>query len=74
LAIETETARLPPQGGFSVSAAFEFQTAPEGEEYAVPLAFEYGILDGLEVMVEPWRTRPSSRSRADPPAASATRK
>jgi hypothetical protein len=53
LAIETETARLLPQGHFQFSAAAEFQTSSEGQEYALPLALEYGILDRLEVLFEP---------------------
>lgn len=54
LAIETETARLPPKGSISVGAAFEFQTdANHGHEYASPLAVEYGISNRLEALIEP---------------------
>jgi hypothetical protein len=53
LAIETETARLPRQRHGAFSAAAELQTSSEGQEYALPLALEYGILNRLELMVEP---------------------
>ena len=40
-------------GHFELSAATEFQAAPDGQEYAVPLAFEFGLIDRLEVLIEP---------------------
>ncbi|MEA2625297.1 MAG: hypothetical protein QOD06_1342 [Candidatus Binatota bacterium] len=61
--LETETARLLPAGGLKTEATFEYQTSPDGKEYDLPFAFEYGITDRLEILVEPvWVTaiRPSS--------------
>jgi len=37
LALETESAQLLPRGGFTAGSAFEFQTSPNGTEYAVPM-------------------------------------
>ncbi len=51
--LETETARLRPRGQFQFETTFEYQTSPEGFETAVPLAFEYGITNDLELLVEP---------------------
>jgi hypothetical protein len=51
--LETETARLPTQGHGNVQGAFEFQTSSEGKESAIPLVFEYGITDRLELAIEP---------------------
>lgn len=53
LAIETETARLVQPGHFEAGAALELQTSPNGKEYAVPLAFEFGVSKRLEVLIEP---------------------
>jgi len=53
LALETESARLLPQGRWEFSAAFEFQTASDGKEYATPLAIAVGLMDRLELLVEP---------------------
>jgi len=53
LPLETESARLNPNNTFSLSAAAEFQTSREGTERATPLAFEYGLTNRLEVLVEP---------------------
>jgi hypothetical protein len=52
-ALETETARLIRAGSFEFSSSFEFQTSSEGKEGAVPFAFEYGITNRLELMIEP---------------------
>jgi hypothetical protein len=51
--LETETARLRPQGGIKLGAAFEYQTSSDGKEYALPLEFEAGLTDNLELLVEP---------------------
>jgi hypothetical protein len=55
--LETETARLLKQGRFKIEATYEHQVSSEGTEIDVPMAFEYGILDQLELAVEPvWYT------------------
>jgi len=51
--LETETARLPAPGHGHAEGALEFQTSADGTESAVPFDFEYGILDRLELAVEP---------------------
>jgi hypothetical protein len=51
--LETETARLPAQGHGAVEGTFEYQTSTDGTETAVPLDIEYGVLDRLELAVEP---------------------
>ena len=53
LSLETETARTQLQGHYQISMAAEFQYASDGKEAAIPFAFEYGITDRLEVLVEP---------------------
>ena len=53
LPLETETARLLKAGALKVESSVEYQTSPEGFEVDVPLAFEYGITDYLELLVEP---------------------
>lgn len=53
LALETETARVLPAGQATAGSAFEFQTSPNGTEYAVPLAFEFGVVKDFELMIEP---------------------
>lgn len=61
--LETETARLLPAGWLKVESTFEFQTSPDGKEYDLPFALEYGIADRLEVLIEPvffTAIRPSS--------------
>lgn len=65
--LETETARLPKQGHGEVSAGYEFQTSKEGTESAIPLTFNFGVLDRLEIAVEPvvhTRIRPDEGTRA----------
>ena len=65
--LETETARLPKQGHGEVSAGYEFQTSREGTESAIPLTFNFGLLDRLELAVEPvvhTRIRPNAGQRA----------
>jgi hypothetical protein len=51
--LETETARLLPKGGLTVSGNYEFQTSSEGKELALPIAVELGLNDRLEFLVEP---------------------
>src|SRR3984893_9662979 len=53
LAMETETARVLSPGRVEVGTAFEFQTSPAGEEYALPMAIEFGVLPRLEALIEP---------------------
>lgn len=51
--LETETARLLKGGSFKLAGNFEWQTSSEGREIATPLAFEWGIHDRWELLVEP---------------------
>jgi len=51
--LETETARLLPVHWWKVGNAFELQSSSEGTEAAIPFAFEYGLSDRLELLVEP---------------------
>ncbi len=51
--LETETAVTQPRNGFEGDLAYEYQVSSEGTEMALPLALEYGILDNLELLVEP---------------------
>jgi hypothetical protein len=51
--LETETARLLRARVLEMSGGFEFQDSSEGTEAAVPFAFEYGIRDNLEFLLEP---------------------
>src|SRR5438445_12900215 len=51
--LETETARTLAKHHSEADAAFEYQKSADGYESAVPLAFEYGILENLELLVEP---------------------
>jgi outer membrane putative beta-barrel porin/alpha-amylase len=53
LAMETETARVLEPGHIEVGTAFEFQTSPAGEEYALPMAIEFGVFPHLEALIEP---------------------
>jgi len=53
LAIETETARVLEPGHFEFGAAGEFQTSPNGLEYALPMAVEFGVFHHLELLIEP---------------------
>jgi Putative MetA-pathway of phenol degradation len=53
LAMETETARVLSPGHLEVGTAFEFQISPLGQEYALPMAIEVGVLPHLEVLIEP---------------------
>jgi hypothetical protein len=51
--LETETARSIGRGGFELGSNFEYQVSSEGYEIALPFAFEYGLSDRLELLVEP---------------------
>jgi hypothetical protein len=51
--LETETARTPRAHEVQIDATFERQTSESGREIATPLAFEYGLTDRLEVLLEP---------------------
>ncbi|MEO8664888.1 MAG: transporter [Ignavibacteria bacterium] len=51
--LETETARLLPQGWLKSGAAYEYQTSSQGKEIAIPLILEYGISERLEITAEP---------------------
>ena len=51
--LETETARFLRPGGFQAGNAFEFQTSSQGQEYAVPFAYEFGITKRFTLLVEP---------------------
>src|SRR6202022_329848 len=53
LAMETETARVLKPGRVEVGTAFEFQTSPAGEEYALPMAIEFGVFPRVEALIEP---------------------
>ena len=52
-AIETETARPLGNGVVELGTAYEFQVSSQGLEHALPFAFEAGIGDRFEVLVEP---------------------
>jgi hypothetical protein len=61
--IETETARPLPNGIVEAGAAYEFQRSSTGYEHALPFAFEVGLFDRFELLVEPVAVtaiRPSS--------------
>ncbi len=51
--LETETARTPRAHEFQIDATFERQTSEAGREISTPLAFEYGLTDRLELLLEP---------------------
>src|SRR6476660_3308319 len=52
-ALETETARFLRARQFEAGSAIELQTSTEGVERAAPLAFEYGLADGVSLLAEP---------------------
>ncbi len=52
-AIETETARPLGHGVVELGTAYEFQVSNTGLEHALPFAFEAGIGDRFEFLVEP---------------------
>lgn len=51
--LETETARPLRAGELEVGAGYEFQHSSEGNETAIPFAFELGITNRLGLLVEP---------------------
>jgi len=51
--LETESAHPPPAGQIEIELTGEYQTSPDGQELAIPLAIEYGITKDLFVIVEP---------------------
>ncbi len=51
--METETARTIVKNWWEGNAAFEYQKSADGYEMAVPLALEFGLLNNLELLVEP---------------------
>lgn len=51
--LETETARLPKQGHGNFNIGAEYQTSRNGNEFAAPLDFGYGLTDRLELSIEP---------------------
>jgi hypothetical protein len=51
--LETETARMLPQGIFKIELTGEYQTSHDGTERAIPLVFEYGLTPRTEITVEP---------------------
>lgn len=51
--LETETARPLRAGQLEVGAGYEFQHSREGNEIAIPVAFELGITSRLNLLVEP---------------------
>jgi hypothetical protein len=51
--LETETARLPHANAIEAGAGYEHQISSEGSEIATPLFAEIGLLDRLELIVEP---------------------
>ena len=51
--LETETTRFVPAHTLQIESVIEYQAAKEGSELALPLAFEYGISDALQVLIEP---------------------
>ena len=51
--LETETTRFVPAHTLQIESVIEYQSAKEDSEIALPLAFEYGISDALQVLIEP---------------------
>lgn len=51
--LETETARPLRRGVVEAGAGYEFQHSREGDEVAIPLAFEVGLTNRIGLLVEP---------------------
>ncbi len=51
--LETETARPLRRGQLEIGAGYELQHSREGDEVAVPFAFEYGLTNRINLLVEP---------------------
>jgi hypothetical protein len=67
---ETETARPLRAGQLEVGVGYEFQHSSEGNETAIPFAFELGITNRLGLLVEPvayTAIRPKAGSSATGP-------
>src|ERR1700680_2501503 len=66
--LETESARVLPAHAWEVGYAFEAQTSSEGTERAMPFAFEDGLSDRVELLIEPvayTSIRPKAGQRAN---------
>jgi hypothetical protein len=51
--LETETARPLRRGQLETGIGYELQHSREGDEIAIPLAFEYGLTNRINLLVEP---------------------
>ena len=51
--LETETARQLRSGQIELGAGYEFQHSKDGNEIAIPIAFELGLTNRLGLLVEP---------------------
>lgn len=51
--LETETARLLPQGAVKAGAGLEYQRGDQNTEQALPVLIEGGLTDRLELVIEP---------------------
>jgi len=51
--LETETARPLRGGQIEIGAGYELQHSREGDESAIPLAFEFGLSNRIGLLVEP---------------------
>ncbi len=51
--LETESARVFPKGAMKFEGSVEWQTSSDGKELALPLVFDYGLSDRLELSLEP---------------------
>ena len=51
--LETETARQLRRGQIELGAGYEFQHSKEGNETAIPVAFELGVTNRLGILIEP---------------------
>ncbi len=51
--MKTETCRFLKQGTGNLVNAIGFQTSDSGKERDIPVAIEFGLLDTLELEVEP---------------------
>jgi hypothetical protein len=68
--LETETARQLPRGQIELGAGYEFQHSKEGNEIAIPIAFELGVTNRLGLLIEPvpyTAIRPESGTSATGP-------
>ena len=49
--LETETARFAARGTLEAEGSFEAQRSKDGQESALPLAFEFALTRRLELMI-----------------------